>query len=57
MNSGLDIMGSIVRETGKAWHISPLDVARQGARLLRQDAGEQLQIPLLRDTDGCEGMQ
>jgi len=57
MNSGLDIMGSIVRETGKAWHIISLDVARQGARLLRLDAGEQLQIPFLRDTDGCEGMQ
>src|SRR6202453_3737093 len=57
VNSGLDSVGSIVRETGKAWHISPLDVARQGARLLRLDVGEQLRIPLLRDTDGCEGMQ
>jgi homoserine kinase len=34
----LDSLGSIVRETGKAWHISPLDVERQGARLLRPDA-------------------
>jgi homoserine kinase len=60
MNSGLDIVGSIVRETGKGWHISSLDVARHGARLLRPPgfwvAGRRA-IPLLRDTDGCEGMQ
>ena len=31
----LDSLGSIVRETGIAWHISPLDVERQGARVLR----------------------
>ena len=31
----LDSLGSIVRETGIAWHISSLDVERQGARVLR----------------------
>ena len=31
----LDRLGSIVRETGIAWHISSLDVERQGARILR----------------------
>ena len=31
----LDRLGSIVTETGIAWHISPLDVERQGARVLR----------------------
>jgi homoserine kinase len=30
----LDSVGSIVRETGIAWHISSLDVERQGARVL-----------------------
>src|SRR5437763_1587797 len=30
----LDSWGSIVRETGSAWHISSLDVERQGARVL-----------------------
>jgi homoserine kinase len=30
----LDILGSIVRETGIAWHISLLDVERRGARVL-----------------------
>jgi homoserine kinase len=30
----LDILGSIVRETGIAWHISSLDVERHGARVL-----------------------
>jgi homoserine kinase len=54
----LDSLGSIVRETGKAWHISPLNVERQGARLLRPDAGgpHGTVTPSLRDTDGCEGM-
>jgi homoserine kinase len=28
---GLDTLDSIVRETGNEWHISPLDVERQGA--------------------------
>jgi homoserine kinase len=31
----LDRLGSIVRETGIAWHISSLDVERQGAHVLR----------------------
>ena len=31
----LDSLGSTVRETGIAWHISSLDVERQGARILR----------------------
>jgi homoserine kinase len=31
----LDSLGSIVKETGNAWHISSLDVERQGARVLR----------------------
>ena len=53
---GLDRLDSIVRETGKAWRISPLDVARQGARVLHPDAGGPSRTPLLRDTDGCEGM-
>ena len=52
----LDSLGSIVRETGKAWHISSLGVARQGARLLRPGVGEPLGTPLPRDTDDCEGM-
>jgi homoserine kinase len=52
----LDSLGSIVRETGKAWHISSLGVARQGGRLLRPGVGEPLGTPLPRDTDGCEGM-
>ncbi len=58
MSPCLDSLGSIVRETGKAWHISPLDVERLGARLLRPDAGGSrgAVIPSLRDTDGCEGM-
>jgi homoserine kinase len=30
----LDTLGSIVRETGIAWHISSLEVERQGARVL-----------------------
>jgi homoserine kinase len=33
----LDRLGSIVRETGIAWHISSLEVERQGARILRQE--------------------
>ena len=33
----LDRLGSIVRETGIAWHISSLDVERQGARVLRPE--------------------
>jgi homoserine kinase len=34
----LDRLGSIVRETGTAWHISSLDVERQGARILRPES-------------------
>jgi len=34
----LDSLGSIVRETGIAWHISSLDVERQGARVLRLES-------------------
>jgi homoserine kinase len=34
----LDSLGSIVRETGIAWHISSLDVERQGARVLRAES-------------------
>jgi homoserine kinase len=34
----LDSLGSIVRETGIAWHISPLDVERRGARVLRPES-------------------
>jgi homoserine kinase len=52
----LDSLGSIVRETGKAWHISSLGVARQGGRLLRAGVGEPLGTPLPHDTDDCEGM-
>jgi homoserine kinase len=52
----LDMLGSIVRETGKAWHIGSLDVERHGARLQRPGDSEQLRIPPLRDTDSCEGM-
>jgi hypothetical protein len=33
----LDSLGSIVRETGIAWHISSLDVERQGAHVLRPE--------------------
>jgi len=33
----LDSLGSIVKETGIAWHISSLDVERQGARVLRPE--------------------
>jgi homoserine kinase len=33
----LDRLGSIVRETGIAWHISSLDVERRGARVLRPE--------------------
>jgi homoserine kinase len=35
----LDSLGSIVRETGIAWHISSLDVERHGARVLRPEPG------------------
>jgi homoserine kinase len=35
----LDRLGSIVRETGIAWHISSLDVERRGARVLRPEPG------------------
>jgi homoserine kinase len=34
----VDRLGSIVRETGIAWHISSLDVERQGARVLRPES-------------------
>jgi homoserine kinase len=34
----LDSVGSIVRETGIAWHISSLDVERQGAHVLRPES-------------------
>jgi homoserine kinase len=34
----LDSLGSIVRETGIAWHISSLDVERRGARVLRPES-------------------
>jgi homoserine kinase len=34
----LDSLGSIVGETGTAWHISSLDVERQGARVLRPES-------------------
>jgi len=53
---GLDTLDSIVRETGRAWRISSLDVARQGARVLRPGVGEPSGTPLPRDTDDCEGM-
>jgi homoserine kinase len=33
----LDNLGSIVRETGIAWHISSLEVERHGARVLRPE--------------------
>jgi homoserine kinase len=33
----LDSLGSIAEETGIAWHISSLDVERQGARVLRPE--------------------
>jgi homoserine kinase len=33
----LDSLGSIVRETGIAWHVSSLDIERQGARVLRPE--------------------
>jgi homoserine kinase len=33
----LDSLDSIVRETGIAWHVSSLDVERQGARVLRPE--------------------
>jgi homoserine kinase len=33
----LDSLGSIVRETGIAWHVSSLDVERHGARVLRPE--------------------
>jgi homoserine kinase len=52
----LDRLDSIVKETGKAWHISSLDVARQGARVLGPDGSEPSGTPLPRDTDSCEGM-
>jgi homoserine kinase len=54
--AGLDRLDSIVGETGKAWHISSLDVARQGARVLHPGTGGPSGTPLLHDTDGCEGM-
>jgi homoserine kinase len=54
--AGLDRLDSIVRETGKTWHISSLDVARQGAQVLRPGVGEPSGTPLPRDTDDCEGM-
>jgi homoserine kinase len=41
----LDSLGSIVRETGIAWHISSLDVERQGARVLRPEAPAGLLTP------------
>ncbi len=34
----LDSLGSIARETGIAWHISSLDVERQGARVLHPES-------------------
>ena len=34
----LDSLGSIVRETGITWHISSLDVERQGACILRPES-------------------
>ena len=34
----VDSLGSIVRETGIAWHIRSLDVERQGARVLRRES-------------------
>jgi homoserine kinase len=34
----LDSLGSIVTETGIPWHISSLDVERQGARVLRPES-------------------
>jgi homoserine kinase len=34
----LDSLGSVVRETGIEWHISSLDVERQGARVLRPES-------------------
>jgi len=34
----LDGLGSIVRETGTPWHISSLDVERQGAHVLRPES-------------------
>jgi homoserine kinase len=52
----LDRLDSIVKETGKAWHTSSLDVARQGARVLGPDGSEPSGTPLSRDTDSCEGM-
>jgi homoserine kinase len=54
--SSMERLDSIVGETGRAWHISSLGVARQGARVLHPDSGESSRTPLLRDTDSCEGM-
>jgi homoserine kinase len=34
----LDSLGSIVRETGIAWHVSSLEVERQGAHVLRPES-------------------
>jgi len=51
-----DRLDSIAAQTGKAWHISSLDVARQGARLLRPGIGGLSKILLPRDTGDCEGM-
>jgi homoserine kinase len=34
----LECLGSIVGETGMGWHISSLDVERQGARVLRPES-------------------
>ena len=53
---GLDRLDSIVRKTGKAWRISPLDVARQGAQVLHPNPGGPSGTPLPRDTDDREGL-
>jgi homoserine kinase len=44
----LDTLGSIVRETGIAWHISSLEVERQGASVLRPRSPVEEPLP-----EGC----
>jgi hypothetical protein len=61
----LETLGSIARETGMGWRISPLDVERRGASAapgvrVPGDAGPSSSgrlTPFFRDMDGCEGMR
>jgi homoserine kinase len=50
---GLDVLGSIVSETGNAWHISPLNVDRHGASVQLSPADARSGNVMHKAWSGC----